>query len=55
LPWPGEVPKVATRGAAIKTASVWQVREPLYCSSSGRSSHYLDELRELRQELADLS
>jgi tetratricopeptide (TPR) repeat protein len=54
LPWPGEVPKVATRSTAIKTASVWQVREPLYSTSSGRSSHYLDELKELRQELADL-
>jgi hypothetical protein len=34
---------------------VWQVREPLYSTSSGRSRHYLDELKVLRQELADLS
>ncbi|HEX3951236.1 MAG TPA: sulfotransferase [Steroidobacteraceae bacterium] len=54
LPWPGEVPKVVNRGA-VKTASVWQVREPLYSTSSGRSRHYLDDLKELRQELADLS
>jgi hypothetical protein len=54
LPWPGEVPKVAARSTAIKTASVWQVREPLYSTSSGRSRHYFDELEELRQELADL-
>jgi LPS sulfotransferase NodH len=53
--WPGQVPKVAARSAAIKTASVWQVREPLYSTSSGRSRHYLDELKVLRQELADLS
>ena len=45
LPWPGEVPKVATRSAAIKTASVWQVREPLYSTSSGRSRHYLERAR----------
>ena len=54
LPWSGEVPKVANRSGLIKTASVWQVREPLYSTSSGRSRHYLDELKELRQELADL-
>lgn len=54
LPWSGEVPKVANRSAPIKTASVWQVREPLYSTSSGRSRHYLDEIKELRQELADL-
>jgi tetratricopeptide (TPR) repeat protein len=54
LPWSGEVPKVADRSAPIKTASVWQVREPLYRTSSGRSRHYLAELKDLRQELADL-
>jgi tetratricopeptide (TPR) repeat protein len=41
-------------GVAIKTASVWQVREPLYRSSSGRAKHYADELKELREFLADL-
>jgi hypothetical protein len=54
LQWPGEVPQVATRSAAIRTASVWQVREPLYTISSGRSRHYFNELQELGQELADL-
>jgi hypothetical protein len=53
LPWPGEVPKVLNRGP-VKTASVWQVREPLYSTSSGRSRHYAEELQDLRQELADL-
>jgi LPS sulfotransferase NodH len=52
--WPGQVPKVAARSSAVKTASVWQVREPLYSTSSGRSRHYLDETQELRQALADL-
>jgi tetratricopeptide (TPR) repeat protein len=53
LPWPGEVPQVRNRGP-VKTASVWQVREPLYSTSSGRSRHYAQELKDLRQELADL-
>ncbi len=39
---------------AIKTASVWQVREPLYRSSSGRAKHYAAELEELREYLEDL-
>ncbi len=54
LKWPGEVPRVATRSAAIRTASVWQVREPLYTSSSGRAGHYAEELKELRDYLAGL-
>ncbi|HEX3603652.1 MAG TPA: sulfotransferase [Steroidobacteraceae bacterium] len=54
LPWSGEVPKVVNRAGPVKTASVWQVREPLYRTSSGRSRHYLDEIEGLRQELADL-
>jgi tetratricopeptide (TPR) repeat protein len=54
LPCPSELPKVATRSAAIRTASVWQVREPLYNTSSGRARHYFEQLQGLRQELADL-
>jgi len=42
----------APRGAAVKTASVWQVREPLYRSSSGRSRHYRRELAALAAYLA---
>ena len=53
LPWPGQVPDVAARSAAVKTASVWQVRQPLYRSSSGRSRHYMEQLQELRTELAE--
>ena len=41
-------------GRAIKTASVWQVREPLYQSSSGRARHYATQLAALRDSLADL-
>jgi hypothetical protein len=54
IEWSGQVPKVAARSAAIRTASVWQVREPLYATSSGRARHYAGELRELRDYLADL-
>jgi hypothetical protein len=38
----------------VKTASVWQVREPLYQSSSGRARHYARELAALTEDLADL-
>ena len=55
LPFPGELPSVSTRSGAIKTASVWQVREPLYATSSGRAQHYSEELTALRQELESLS
>jgi tetratricopeptide (TPR) repeat protein len=55
LEWPGQVPKVATRSAAIRTASVWQVREPLYATSSGRSRNYATELAPLREYLAAIA
>lgn len=55
LEWSGRVPEVSTRSAAIKTASVWQVREPLYRTSSGRAAHYTDELEGLRDYLQNLS
>ncbi len=51
LEWSGEMPAVALRSGAIKTASVWQVRQPLYRTSSGRARHYAGELRALQQYL----
>jgi Tfp pilus assembly protein PilF len=54
LEWGGGVPQAAPGGRSIKTASVWQVREPLYRNSSGRARHYADELTELHDYLADL-
>lgn len=39
---------------AVKTASVWQVREPLYQRSSGRWRNYEKHLAPLRAELARL-
>lgn len=37
---------------AVRTASVWQVREPLYRRSSGRSRHYQRELAPLAAYLS---
>lgn len=37
----------------VKTASVWQVREPMHRRSSGRSQHYAEELRGLASRLGD--
>jgi tetratricopeptide (TPR) repeat protein len=57
LDWQGQVPQVPSAGGtgrSVKTASVWQVREPLYRSSSGRARHYESELAELRDYLSDL-
>jgi tetratricopeptide (TPR) repeat protein len=39
---------------AVKTASVWQVREPLYQRSSGRWRNYERHLAPLREALGDL-
>ncbi len=47
-------PATAPGGLAVKTASVWQVREPLYRTSSGRSRHYAEQLKELHAYLSDL-
>ena len=44
----------ARSGRSVQTASVWQVREPLYRRSSGRSQHYARQLAPLRDYLADL-
>ena len=40
---------------SIKTASVWQVREPLYTGSTGRARHYTRLLAPLAKYLADLT
>lgn len=46
------------RGAAcgaVKTASGWQARQPVYQSSSGRWRNYAPQLRTLEAELADFT
>jgi tetratricopeptide (TPR) repeat protein len=47
LEWNDRCLEVPSSGRAIKTASVWQVREPLYQRSSGRSRHYAKQLAAL--------
>ena len=50
-------PPAVPAARAIKTASVWQVRQPLHANSSGRATRYQRELRDLRayvdESLAD--
>jgi len=43
----------APAGGAIRTASVWQVREPVYQRSSGRARHYQAWLGALERELRE--
>jgi tetratricopeptide (TPR) repeat protein len=40
------------RASLVRTASVWQVREPLYQRSSGRAQKYMDRIGALRDALA---
>jgi len=54
LEWSDQCTEVPAYGRAVKTASVWQVREPLYRRSSGRSRHYAEQLRGLQEYLGSL-
>lgn len=51
LDWDDRVLSAPPTGRGIRTASVWQVREPLYRSSSGRARHYERQLQTLRDYL----
>ncbi len=51
LDWDDRCLSVPATGRAVMTASVWQVREPLYQRSSGRSRHYQWQLSTLRNYL----
>jgi Sulfotransferase family len=51
LGWDERCMSVPPTGRAVKTASVWQVREPLYQHASGRARHYERQLRGLREYL----
>jgi tetratricopeptide (TPR) repeat protein len=48
LEWDERCLAVPADGRSVKTASVWQIREPLYLRSSGRARHYEEELAELQ-------
>ena len=52
LDWDDRCLSQAPIVGAVKTASVWQVREPIYRRASGRSKHYARQLSRLRELLA---
>lgn len=52
LEWDERCLTVPSSGRAIRTASVWQVREPLHARSVGRAAHYERQLEELQRYLA---
>lgn len=54
LDWSEECLAFHQRTNAVKTASVWQVREPLYQRASGRWRNYADHLEPVRVALANL-
>jgi len=51
LDWGGQTHLQSETPGAVKTASVWQVREPIYQRSSGRAQHYAHRLSALREQL----
>jgi hypothetical protein len=52
LPWNEACMAFHTATSVVRTASVWQVRKPLYRSSLGRGQHYAQQLAPLRALLA---
>lgn len=52
LEWQNRYLDLPPRGA-VRTASVWQVREPIYQRSSGRARHYQRWLEPLQRELGE--
>jgi Tfp pilus assembly protein PilF len=51
LDWEDDLLHFHRRAGTVKTASVWQVREPLHARSSGRWKHYRDQLERALGEL----
>jgi len=54
LTWQHECLEFYTHKNAVKTASVWQVRQPLYQTSLNRSKHYAEHLHQVESDLAKL-
>jgi hypothetical protein len=50
LPWDERVLQAGATGS-VRTASNWQVRQPLHARSSGRWLHYASELEPARRLL----
>ncbi|KAF0184646.1 MAG: TPR/sulfotransferase domain-containing protein [Alphaproteobacteria bacterium] len=55
LDWDERCMSFHDRPAIVKTASVWQVREPLYQRSSGRWRRYSSRLGPLREYFSDIA
>ncbi len=53
LPWSGSCLDFATGRSQVRTASVWQVREPLHTRSVGRWRNHARRLAEAARRLAD--
>jgi tetratricopeptide (TPR) repeat protein len=53
LPWEAGCLEFHAVANSVKTASYWQVRQPLYRGSSGRSRNYEKHIAPLRAALAD--
>lgn len=53
LPWCEDCLHFERVANDVRTASVWQVRQPLYTRSSGRWRHYARQLEPLRLALGD--
>jgi tetratricopeptide (TPR) repeat protein len=51
LQWDERCLSVPAQGRPIRTASVWQVREPIHSRSVGRAAHYAHQLEGLRRYL----
>lgn len=54
LDWTDAALRFHERDSTVRTASLWQVRQPLYQRSSGRWRHYRDELGGLLDYLREL-
>ena len=53
LPWQEDLLEIHRGSQPVKTASVWQVRQPIHTKSSGRSRDYARHLEGVRRQLAD--
>ena len=51
LPWEGECLEFHRLKNRVKTASIWQVRQPFYQSSSGRWKNYERNISNLKEAL----
>jgi tetratricopeptide (TPR) repeat protein len=53
LPWDNSILEFHAKERSIKTASVWQARQPIYQSSKRRWEHYAPHISELAEGLSN--